>query len=152
MNGPVFRFRLERVRALRERGERLAQQELARAISLRADTEADLRAAEAHLEHAHIQLRAHTGNTHMLEATELLGRQAFLERIEAQRGAHIHELRQREAEVADRDAKLATAATEHEMLNRLRERHRGEHEREAAGRERIALDEIAATRFGRSAL
>ena len=36
------------------------------------------------------------------------------------------------------------------MLNRLRERHRGEHDREVARREQDVLDEIAATRFGRS--
>lgn len=151
MNGSVFRFRLERVRAVRERNEQLAQQELARAISLRSGTEADLRAAEAHLEQAHVEHRAHTSDAHTLEATEMLARQAFIERVEAQRGAHIQELQQREAQVVERDAKLTTAATEHEMLNRLRERHRGEHERELASRERTALDEIAAARFGRSA-
>jgi flagellar FliJ protein len=150
VNGPVFRFRLERVRAVRERNEQLAQQELAQAISLRSDTEADLRASEAHLEQAHIEHRTHAVDARTLDANELVGRQAFLERVEAQRGAHLQELRQREAQVAERDAKLTTAATEHEMLNRLRERRRGEHEREAAGRELAALDEISAARFGRS--
>ena len=53
-------------------------------------------------------------------------------------------------EVAERDAELATAASEHEMLNRLRDRHRGEHDREADRRERNVLDEIASTRFRRS--
>ena len=33
------------------------------------------------------------------------------------------------------------------MLNRLRERHRGEHDREAARRESNALDEIAVMRY-----
>jgi flagellar export protein FliJ len=149
VNGPVFRFRLERIRALREQGEQLAQQELARAISLRSSTEADLRAAEAHLEQAHVEHRAHAASPQALNATELVGRQAFLERIEAQRGARAQELRQREAEVAERDARLTTATTEHEILGRLRERHRNEHEREAAHSERTTLDEIAATRFGR---
>jgi flagellar export protein FliJ len=152
VNGPVFRFRLERVRALRERNEQLAQQELSRAISLRSSTEAELRAAETHLEQAHIEHRAQAADPRELDATELVARQAFLERIEAQRGAHAQELRQREAEVAERDAKLTTAATEHEMLNRLSERHRGEHEREVADRERASLDEIAASRFGRSGI
>jgi flagellar export protein FliJ len=49
-----------------------------------------------------------------------------------------------------RDAELVTAASEHEMLERLRERRRGEHIREAARRELGALDEIAAARFRRS--
>jgi flagellar export protein FliJ len=83
-------------------------------------------------------------------ATEMLARQAVLERIEAQRGVRVRELSQRDTEVAASDAKLANAASEHEMLNRLKERHRGEHNREIARREQGAMDEIAVTRFGRS--
>lgn len=36
------------------------------------------------------------------------------------------------------------------MLNRLRDRHRGEHDREADRREQGVLDEIASNRFRRS--
>jgi flagellar export protein FliJ len=150
VNGPVFRFRLERVRALRERREQQAQQELAHALTSRTSAEVELRSAEAHLERAHSDQRAQAVEVQTLNAGELVARQAFLERIEAQRGAHAQELRQREAVVTERDAILTVAAGEHEMLKRLRERHRSEHERAAAGREQGALDEIAATRFGRS--
>ena len=145
----MFRFRLERVRAVRERKEKLAKQELAEAISRRSSTEADLRSSDADLEHARAEQRT-AAEPRTVSATDLLARQAFVERIEAQRGVHAHALKQREAEVADRDAKLAAAASEHEMLNRLRERRRGEHNREAARREQGVLDEITATRFGRS--
>lgn len=147
--GPAFRFRLERVRVVRERDEKLAKQELAKAISLRSSTESELHAADAHMEQAHVQHRELTAETATLGATELRERQAFLEHVEAQRGTRALELQQRDIEVAERDAKLAVAASEHEMLNRLRERHRGEHERDAARRERDTLDEIAAARFGR---
>lgn len=150
MTGPSFRFRLERVRAVRERKEKLAKQELAKAISRRSSTEAELRGAERHLAQAHSEQRAVAGESATMSATELLVRQAFLERIEAQRGLHESELREREADVANRDAELTAAAGEHEMLNRLRDRHRGEHDREAARRERNVLDEIASVRFGRS--
>ena|ERR1700728_721192 len=150
VNGPLFRFRLERVRSVRERAEDLAKQELAQAISRRSDTEAELRAAEVQLERAHIEQRADTAEAGTLGSEELLARQAFLERVEAQRGTHASELRQREEEVADRDAQLTTAAAQHEMLKRLRERQRVEHERQEASREQGALDEIAASRFGRS--
>ncbi len=146
----MFRFRLERVRAVRERKEKLAKQELAAAISRRSSTQADLRLSDADLEHARAEQRTAAAGTAMVSATELMARQAFVERIEVQRGLHAHALEQREAEVADRDAKLAAAASEHEMLNRLRERHRGEHDREAARRESNVLDEITASRFGRS--
>lgn len=150
MSGTAFRFRLERVRAVRERKEKMAKQELSKAISLRTDTEAELRSAEQHLEHAHSEQRAVASTSPSVSAAELLARQAFLERIEAQRGRHARDLEQREAEVADRGEALATAASEHEMLNRLRERHRSEHDREAARRERNVLDEIAVNRFRRS--
>jgi flagellar export protein FliJ len=148
--GSAFRFRLERVRAVRERKEKLAQRELADAISRRTSTVADLLTADARLEHARAQQRSVAAEPTAVSATDLLARQAFLERVEAQRRLRVRELAEREAEVSKRDAELATAASEHEMLNRLRERHRGEHDRDAARREQGALDEIAATRFSRS--
>jgi flagellar protein FliJ len=149
VSGTVFRFRLERVRAVRERKETLAKQELASAISRHSSTEAELQAVDANLEHARVQQRS-ASVAGGVTAAELLARQAFLERVEQQRNFHSLELARREAEVADRDAELTTAASEHEMLNRLRDRHRGEHDREAARHEQGALDEMAVLRFGRS--
>ncbi|MCW3018962.1 MAG: flagellar export protein FliJ [Solirubrobacterales bacterium] len=150
MTGSTFRFRLERVRAVRERKEKLAQRELADALSRRSSSVAELRSADAHLEHALQEQRTIAGEREAVSATDLLARQAFLERVEAQRRLRARELEQRELEVAERDAELATAASEHEMLNRLRERHRGEHDREADRREQGELDEIGSTRFRRS--
>jgi flagellar export protein FliJ len=150
VNGPVFRFRLERVRALRERKEQQAQQELAQAISLRSGAEAELQAAEAELERARSEQRALTSEPQALAGGEFVARQAFLEHIEGRRGAQAQELEQRKAAVVERDATLTTAATEHETLKRLRERQHGEHQRAIAGREQSELDEIAAARFGRS--
>jgi flagellar FliJ protein len=150
VTGHAFRFRLERVRAVRERAEKLAKQDLAEAISRRSSTEEELSATEANIAQAHVEQRSAAAEPGPVSAGELQVRQSFLERIEAQRKGHAHELAQREAEVAERDAKLTVAASEHEMLNRLRERHRGEHDREAARVERNSLDEIASSRFGRS--
>jgi flagellar export protein FliJ len=138
------------VRAVRERKEKLAKQELARAISRRSNTEAELQSANADLQQAHSEQRSLAAHPQTMSADELIARQAFLERIEARRGAHAQELKLREGEVANRDAELATAASEHEMLNRLKERHRGEHDRELARRESNVLDEIATARFRRS--
>jgi flagellar protein FliJ len=149
VTGSAFRFRLERVRAVRERKEKLAQRELANAISRHSSSVTELRTADARLEHAREQQRSVVEET-AVSATDMLARQTFLERVEAQRRLRARELEQRETELAQRDAELATAASEHEMLIRLRERHRGEHEREAARVEQGALDEIAVTRFGRS--
>jgi flagellar export protein FliJ len=134
---------------VRERKEKLAQRELANAISRHSSSVTELRTADARLEHAREQQRSVVEET-AVSATDMLARQTFLERVEAQRRLRALELEQRETELAQRDAELATAASEHEMLIRLRERHRGEHEREAARLEQGALDEIAVTRFGRS--
>jgi flagellar FliJ protein len=150
VNVPGFRFKLERVRAVRERAEQLAQQDLAEAISRRSDTEADLRAAEALLEQAHEQQRTGATIAESIDPSELVARQAYVERIEAQRTNHAHDLEHRETEVAARDAQLTKAAGEREMLERLRERRRSEHEREATRREQGVLDEVAATSFERS--
>jgi flagellar export protein FliJ len=147
---PVFHFRLERVRAVRERKETIAKQELAKAISRRTSTEDELQSVDADLEQARVEQRNVAAEDGVVSATELLARQAFLERVEAQRHLHSVELERREVEVADRGAKLTAAASEHEMLNRLRDRRRGEHDRERARLERNALDEMAVVRFGRS--
>jgi flagellar protein FliJ len=145
-----FRFRLERVRAVRERSEKLAQEDLARSISRLESTQAELRSVQESVEQAHAEHRTATGTDVTVGAAELMARQAFLERIETQRRLQELELRRSEAEVADRNAKLATAAGEHEMLVRLRERRRSEHDLEQARRESNVHDEIAAVRFRRS--
>lgn len=147
---PKFRFKLERVRAVRERAEQLAKQDLAEAISRRSDTEADLRAAEALLEQAHEQQRIGAAVAESVDPGELVARQAYAERIEAQRANRAHDLETRKTEVAARDAQLTKASGEREMLERLRERRHSEHEQEAARREQGVLDEVAATGFERS--
>jgi len=144
VTGPSFRFRLERVRAVRERKEKLAQQELARSISRMSSSQAELENAQAELENAQAEQRASTKST--VGAVELQSRQAFLERVEARRSQGALELQRSEADVAARNAELVRAAGEHEMLRRLRERRRAEHNHEAALRETRVLDEMAATR------
>ncbi|HEX4438282.1 MAG TPA: flagellar export protein FliJ [Solirubrobacteraceae bacterium] len=148
VSGPSFRFRLERVRAVRERKEKLAQQELARSISRLSSTREELRSAEEVLERAQDEQRSAAGP---VGAAELQSRQAFLERIEARRTVSELDVTRGEAEVADRNADLVVAAGEHEMLNRLRDRRRGEHERESMRRENKVLDEMAARARGSAA-
>jgi flagellar FliJ protein len=149
--GSSFRFRLERVRALRERREDLARQELAKAISRLTGSEHRLRAVEDHLERVRAAQRDATSESMTVRADELCARQAFVEHVEAQRTSGAHELARHEADVADRGSELGHAAREHQMLERLKERQRAEHEREASRREGIVLDEIALDGFRRSA-
>jgi flagellar export protein FliJ len=150
VTGPSFRFRLERVRAVRERKEMLAQQELAKSLTRMSGTQAELRGTEADLERAQAEQRTMASDPGSVDAAELQARQAFLERVEARRSRQTLDLTQNEAEVADLGAKLVTAAGEHEMLNRLRDRRRGEHDRETARTENKLLDEMAGARTQRS--
>jgi flagellar export protein FliJ len=147
VTGPSFRFRLERVRAVRERKEKLAQQELARSLSRLSSSQAGLQCAEAELQSAQAEQRTAPQNT--LGAVELQSRQAFLERVEAHRSHQVLETQRSEADVAARNAELLKAAGEHEMLNRLRERRRLEHNRDAALRESKVMDEMAISRVRR---
>jgi flagellar export protein FliJ len=163
---PSFRFRLERVRALRQRTEDIARQELARAVFQLAGSHDRLCAVEDHLEQARAHQRLASGQpptdrlaagrsaaarSATVDAAELLARQAFVEHVEAQRTMGIRDLERHQADVADRDAQLGVAAREHQMLERLKERQRVAHEREAVRREGQQLDEIALERFRRSA-
>jgi flagellar FliJ protein len=148
---PSFRFRLERVRALRERREDLARQALAQALTQRSDSRARLDTLEAHLQEARDAQRRATGPAASATAAELQARQMFVEHVEAQRLDGARELEANDSEVADRDVELGLAARDHEMLERLKERHRAEHIRQFEHRESVALDEIALDGFRRSA-
>jgi flagellar FliJ protein len=149
VTGSAFRFRLERVRAVRERKETLAKLELAGALSRLSSSEDDLRVVDEDLERALSEQRLATAESKSMSAAELLQRQTFLEQVELRRSVSADDLRRQAAEVVDRDAELSSAAGEHEMLKRLRERRREEHDREVAGRESNALDEIAVMRVRR---
>ena len=86
MAGPSFRFRLERVRALRERAEDEAKEAFAGAMFDRLRSEREMEEAARRVADArHAQLDA---TATPVSATELMARQAYLERSErAQRPA-----------------------------------------------------------------
>jgi len=149
--GSSFRFRLEHVRALRARREDLAREELAKAVSRLSGSQSRLDAVDANLERVLAEQRVATSEASTVDAEELRARQAFVERIEAQRIGEALELRRCEDDVAKRDSELSEAACEHRMLERLKERQHAEHDRETVRRESIVLDEIAIDRFRRSA-
>jgi flagellar FliJ protein len=151
VTGPSFRFRLERVRALRERHEDLARQALAKAIVERTCSQEHLSTIEAHLEYARCEQRQVAQEAATVSAAEMQARQAFMEHIENQRTAGARELARHDHMVADRDAEFGQAAREREMLERLKERQRAEHRHTLERVESNALDEIAMDRFRRSA-
>ncbi len=144
-----FRFRLERVRSLRERREDVAKQELAAALARRLRSEQELEAAEQRMADAREQQLDAT--TSLTGANDLVARQAYLERTEQAHRATREDLEQRDSELSDSRDALSEAARDREALERLKEQRRAEHEREMARIEGLALDEIAIHRFHRRA-
>jgi flagellar protein FliJ len=147
MNGPSYRFRLERVRALRERHEDEAKVQLATAMIRRqqcedAASEAADRVATAR------QAQLQTGPA---SAGDLLARQAYLERVETVQQTSLDDLRRHDEDVAGRRADLNRAAQARQALERLKAKGLAEHQKEAARLESAALDEIAINGFRRRA-
>jgi flagellar protein FliJ len=143
-----FRFRLERVRALREHGEDVAKQALAGALMRREECEEKLHDAEKQLDEARTAQRD-TGTSQT--AIDLVARQAYLERVEQTRDATARDLDLHEAEVATRRDLLTEAARAREALERLKERRRADHELELARRSGRELDEVALNVYRRGA-
>jgi flagellar FliJ protein len=141
VTGSGFRFRLERVRALREHGEAVAQQELAGALNRRGECEDELNAAEERLDEARSAQRQPGASS--TSALDLLARQAYLERIERVRDATAADLDKHDAEVAVRRDRLAEAARAREALDRLKERRRADFDLEASRQDGRELDEVA---------
>jgi flagellar protein FliJ len=145
-----FTFKLERVRALKERKEELAKEELAASLALRLRGEAMLQAAAQSVEQARGVHRAAAGAP--MTAHELQAAQAYLERTERERESASLALDRRDAEVEARRSALQNAAQEREALERLKARRRTEHVREADRREGAVLDEMAITMHRRAGL
>jgi flagellar export protein FliJ len=136
-----FQFRLERVRALRERAEDHAREELASSLATRMNGEAMLRAAADEVSGAQDARRR--GANAALSGAELLALQAYLERTERQRESAALELDRRDAEVDARRAALTVRSQERQVLERLKDRRRADHNREMERREGALLDEMA---------
>jgi flagellar FliJ protein len=145
-----FRFPLERLRALRERGEDLAKQELAGAMHRQAHCADRLRAMGEQVAGAFAAQRAAAAGG-AANAADLAARQAYLERMEQVREAGQLDLDRHDAEVGARRDALREAARQRQALERLKERRRVDHDRAVARAEGAVLDEIALTQHRRSA-
>jgi flagellar FliJ protein len=139
---PSFTFPLERVRSLRERAEERAREELSAELRTRDELSAALDAAEQ----AVVTARAGTRDAvaaGRVAVTELLGRQAFIERREQLRAEASLNLDRQEAEVAVARERLAAAARDRQAIDKLKERRKAEHEAEWALKIQNQLDELA---------
>ena len=139
-------FRLERVRALRERHEDEAKAQLAGAMAQRADAQDAAHEAAARVEKA----RAQFGDA-PAGAVDLLSRQAYLERVERAHRTMLGELQRHDANVAGRRDALTEAAQARQALERLKEHRLADFQREAARKDAVTLDEIAINGFRRRA-
>jgi flagellar FliJ protein len=134
-----FKFRLERVRALRERAEERASQELATSVAHHQRGEEELRAAAERVAQARDGRRA----TAQASGADLLAMQAYIERTQRAEQAAALDLGRREAEVDARRDALVHAAREHRALTRLEQRRREEHAQQAARADSAVMDELA---------
>jgi flagellar protein FliJ len=149
MNGSSFRFRLERVRALRERREDAAKEELAGAMLRHRRCEEEMQAAA---ERIALARAAQVDATRLpASANDLMAHQAYLERAERAHQATRQNLQRHEVELVQRREALTQAARDRQALERLKENRRAEHEREVARQEGLMLDEIALNGYRRNA-
>jgi flagellar protein FliJ len=149
MAGPSFRFRLERVRALRERAEDEAKEAFAGAMMDRLRSEQEMQDAAQRVAGAReAQLNAATAP---ISATELMARQAYLERSERAHQASRDDLHRRDLTLDERRDELTEAARDRQALERLKENRRIEFVAEQARIEAADLDEIALNGFRRRA-
>jgi flagellar FliJ protein len=139
---PSFTFRLERVKSLRERAEEQARERLARELTLRVRGQALLREA-AHAAAAARDTGRSTQTSGIATGADLIAAQHWIEQAERGKREAGLALDRRDAEVAARRVALTSAARDRQVIDRLEQRQRAEHDREAARVEQIGLDEIA---------
>ena len=138
---PSFTFRLERVKSLRERAEARAQEDLAHELRLRLRGEAMLReatyAASAATQAGRDAVQARASGM------DLIAAQAYIERAERTRREAALDLDRQEAEVAARRVALQAAARDRQIMDKLKQRQRADHDATWARKAQGALDEVA---------
>jgi flagellar protein FliJ len=138
---PSFVFRLERVRSLRERAEERAREDLAHELRLRLRGEAMLREATEAASAA-----TGSGRDAVMSRSsgmDLIAAQAYIERSERTRREAALDLDRQDAEVSARRAVLQDAARDRQVMDKLEERQRADHNAVWARKAQGALDEIA---------
>lgn len=140
MAGPSH-FRLERVRALRERSEDLARERLAASLADRLRGAATLAAVDDRLRAAHDAQRDGAGE--LVDATALQALQGWREHVELVRQDAARDLDRRDLDVCTRRGELTEASRDREALERLKVRAEARHALEERRADSAATDEIA---------
>lgn len=141
MHSTPFKFRLERVRALREREQDFAREQLAVTLGVVRDGEAAVAGADAARRTAGDRQRRAAGSE--LSGPDLLRMQAYRERSERSVEEARRDLARREAAAAEARRHLTTATLEREALERLKARRLREHVRADQTRAAAFLDDLA---------
>lgn len=136
MSGSRYNFRLERVRALRERREDQAKQDYALALQARERSRDGVTRAQERIAQARRAQLAASGD-------ELRAHQSYLERMEQAHRVALDDLGRHERALEGRRSALTKASQDREALERLKEKGLAEYVREAARVEQNLLDEIA---------
>ena len=139
-----FRFRLERIRELREHDEDRAREQLASSLGAQLRGQAMLQAAAQLVDDAQAARRGGSASI-AVAATDLQAHQLWLERLERERADAELALERASAEVDARRGELVEARRRREALERHKEQRRLEHRADAERREGALLDEMALT-------
>ncbi len=136
---PPFKFRLERVRELRERDEERAREELAVSLSHHLRGTAMLRRAAEQVREARSLRQPQRGVT----GADLVAHDRWVQRLESERATAELAVARASEEVAQRRGQLVEARQRREALERLKSRQAEEHRSRALRAEAAILDEIA---------
>ena len=130
---------------IRRQAERGAQEDLAAALGRQAGEEASLVRVDTTIEGARERFRGMASGdgagTH--PGIDLAATNAYLERLAGHRAVAVRDLNASRGEVSQRRRDLELAARERQALDRLRDRRRAEHDREAGRAEGAHNDELA---------
>jgi len=146
MTSRRFQFKLEPVRALRERAELNAMKELADELAREAALRAEAEAAAGRL------AAARTAPQTVASGPELRAQQMFMERREREVQVAHEQVGLQEQQVELRRADLEVASRDREVLERLKDRRRTEHETAAARAEQAHVAELSLARYRPPAL
>lgn len=141
MTSKPFKFRLERVRELRERDEDRAREELAVSLGHQLRGTAMLQAAAEQVREAR-KLRT-PGIGAGITGADLVARERWVDRLENERATAELAVQRASADVAHRRGELVEARQRREALERLKTRQKDAHTALVQRAEGAMLDEIA---------
>jgi flagellar export protein FliJ len=141
----AFQFRLERVLAVKERREELAEMHQRQARARLEEARAECARIEDHLSHVTTSAAANLREAALLGIWQIPYEHAAA--LETRLAAAQQQLREAEKQLQEADRLRIQASLEAEALRTLRAREREQHRRETARRQQDDLDELGLQRW-----